>query len=426
MVSERLTPEQAVRKVLAVAAEVKQLSVVGIAGPGDPLANPAATFATLEGIRRVAPDLTLCLSTNGLALPDHVERLAALGVDHVTVTVNMVDPAVGERIYPWAIWKGRKVRGLDASRLLSERQLEGIERLQARGILCKVNSVVIPGVNDQHLPEVSRRLRALGVFLHNLMPLLSAPRARHPLRADRPARPDRRRAGGRAAGLRAGRADHAPLPPVPLRRGGAARRGPQRASSRWPRCLPSRPRTPRDVRAAHRAAVERVRARQETARRARAAPAWRRWRAGLTRPGGRGHARAAAWSTSTSATPASSWSTTSTATGARLSGRGRSSGTAGAATATTTRWPPCSGRWPTARRCWWPRWATARADSSAAAGIEPVTEYAHQPIEAAVLGWFGGYADLTCHPSAISRGEPRGVMRSAPAPRTAGATRGGR
>src|SRR5512138_1555662 len=129
VVSERLSPEEAVRKVLAVAAEVPELSVVGIAGPGDALANPAATFATLEGVRRAAPDLTLCLSTNGLALPEHVDRLVDAGVRHVTVTVNMTDPAVGERIYPWIIWNGRRVRGAEASRILSERQLLGIARL---------------------------------------------------------------------------------------------------------------------------------------------------------------------------------------------------------------------------------------------------------------------------------------------------------
>ncbi len=175
VVSARLTPDQAVAKVQAVAAEVPELAVVGIAGPGDPLANPAATFATLEGVRRVAPDLTLCLSTNGLSLPDHVERIAALGVRHVTVTVNMVDPAVGERIYPWLVWRGRRVRGAEASRILSERQLLGIARLVERGVLVKVNAVVIPGVNDAHLPTVVRRVRALGAFTVNLLPLLSAP-----------------------------------------------------------------------------------------------------------------------------------------------------------------------------------------------------------------------------------------------------------
>jgi len=175
VVSERLTPEDAIRKVLVVAAEVPELSVVGIAGPGDALANAAATYATLEGIRRAAPDLTLCLSTNGLALPEHVERLAALGVRHVTVTVNMIDPEVGERIYPWIVRDGRKVLGREASRILSERQLEGIARLAEKRVLVKVNSVVIPGVNEAHLPDVVRAVRKAGAFLVNLVPLISAP-----------------------------------------------------------------------------------------------------------------------------------------------------------------------------------------------------------------------------------------------------------
>jgi nitrogen fixation protein NifB len=175
VVSERLTPEDAIRKVLAVAAEIPELSVVGIAGPGDALASPEATFATLEGIRRAAPDLTLCLSTNGLALPEQVDRLAELGVRHVTVTVNMTDPEVGERIYPWIVQGGRRIRGREASRILSGRQLEGIARLRARGVLVKVNSVVIPGVNDAHLPEVARAVRAAGAFIVNVVPLISAP-----------------------------------------------------------------------------------------------------------------------------------------------------------------------------------------------------------------------------------------------------------
>jgi nitrogen fixation protein NifB len=175
VVSERLSPDEAVRKVLAVAAVVPQLSVVGVAGPGDPLANVERTFATLAGIRRAAPDLMACLSTNGLALPDHVDELVELGVNHVTVTVNAIDPEVGERLHPWIVWEGRKVTGREAARILSLRQLEGIGLLRDRGVLCKVNSVVVPGVNDAHLPAVSRAVRSLGAFVHNAMPLVSAP-----------------------------------------------------------------------------------------------------------------------------------------------------------------------------------------------------------------------------------------------------------
>ena len=42
VVSERLTPEQAAKKVVAVASTIPQMTVLGIAGPGDPLANPEA------------------------------------------------------------------------------------------------------------------------------------------------------------------------------------------------------------------------------------------------------------------------------------------------------------------------------------------------------------------------------------------------
>ncbi|MFO1119962.1 MAG: hypothetical protein U1E38_07655 [Rhodospirillales bacterium] len=50
-----MTPEQAVRKVKAVAAEMPNLSVVGIAGPGDALADYRHTFATFRLCARRCP-----------------------------------------------------------------------------------------------------------------------------------------------------------------------------------------------------------------------------------------------------------------------------------------------------------------------------------------------------------------------------------
>jgi nitrogen fixation protein NifB len=175
VVSEKLTPEDAAKKVLAVASTIPQMTVLGIAGPGDPLANPDKTFRTFDLIAEKAPDIKLCLSTNGLALPDHVDRIKALKVDHVTLTINMIDPEVGGRIYPWVYYKHKRWTGRDAAKILSERQLEGLDLLTSNGILCKVNSVMIPGVNDDHLAEVNKKVKSLGAFLHNIMPLISAP-----------------------------------------------------------------------------------------------------------------------------------------------------------------------------------------------------------------------------------------------------------
>lgn len=173
VVSEVLTPEQAVKKVMAVAATIPQMTVLGIAGPGDPLANPARTFQTFRELSEKAPDIKLCVSTNGLTLPECVDELARHNIDHVTLTINCVDPDVGAKIYPWIFWKNRRIRGREAAEILIEQQQKGLEMLAARGILVKVNSVMIPGVNDAHLVDVSRVVKAKGAFLHNVMPLIA-------------------------------------------------------------------------------------------------------------------------------------------------------------------------------------------------------------------------------------------------------------
>ncbi len=173
VVSELLTPDQAVKKTMAVAANIPQMTVLGIAGPGDPLANPERTFETFRRLSEEAPDIKLCVSTNGLALPDAVEELSKHNIDHVTITINCVDPEIGAKIYPWIFWENRRIKGKKAAKILIEQQQKGLEMLVAKGILVKVNSVMIPGVNDKHLAEVSKVVKAKGAFLHNVMPLIA-------------------------------------------------------------------------------------------------------------------------------------------------------------------------------------------------------------------------------------------------------------
>ena len=175
VVSEVLRPEQALRKVKAVAAKIPQLTVMGIAGPGDPLANPKRTFETLRQVGREMPGIKLCISTNGLNLPQYVDELAEIGVDHVTITINALDPRIAAKIYAWVVWEGERLTGEAAAAILIRQQLKGLEMLVARGILVKVNSVMVPGVNDRHLKAVSRLIKQKGAFLHNIMPLISAP-----------------------------------------------------------------------------------------------------------------------------------------------------------------------------------------------------------------------------------------------------------
>ncbi len=175
VVSELLTPNQAVKKVLAVAANIPQMTVLGVAGPGDPLANPERTFETFRQLSEKAPDIKLCVSTNGLNLPEQVDRLLEHNIDHVTITINCIDPDIGAKIYPWIFWNNRRIKGRKASKILIRQQQKGLAMLAERGVLVKVNSVMIPGVNDKHLEEVSRVVKEKGAFLHNVMPLIAEP-----------------------------------------------------------------------------------------------------------------------------------------------------------------------------------------------------------------------------------------------------------
>ncbi|MFM2481673.1 nitrogenase cofactor biosynthesis protein NifB [Celerinatantimonas sp. YJH-8] len=175
VVSELLSPTQALRKAKYVASKIPQLSVIGIAGPGDPLANPHKTFRTLELLRQEMPDIRLCLSTNGLALPDLIPRIIDVGVEHVTITINTLDAYLAADIYEWVIFNGRKYRGVEAGQLLIDRQMEGLRKLLEHKVLVKVNSVLIPRINRDHLPVLSQELFRNQVFLHNVMPLIAKP-----------------------------------------------------------------------------------------------------------------------------------------------------------------------------------------------------------------------------------------------------------
>lgn len=82
---------------------------------------------------------------------------------------------MGARIYPWVFWNNKRIMGREGAAIPIEQQQKGIEMLTARGILVKVNSVMIPGVNDAHLAEVSKVVKSKGAFLHNVMPLIAEP-----------------------------------------------------------------------------------------------------------------------------------------------------------------------------------------------------------------------------------------------------------
>jgi nitrogen fixation protein NifB len=151
------------------------IRVVGIAGPGDPFANAEETLETCRRVRERYPDMMLCVATNGLNLTPYLDELAQLKVSHVTVTVNAVDPAIGAKIYSWMRVGKRIRRAEEGAEILLGRQMEAIRGLKERGIIVKVNSIILPGINEDHIEDVAKKMEEMGVDLFNCMPYYPNP-----------------------------------------------------------------------------------------------------------------------------------------------------------------------------------------------------------------------------------------------------------
>lgn len=169
--SQLLAPEEATDAVRRARELCPELTVVGIAGPGDTLATPHA----LETFRQIGdsfPDMIKCMSTNGLLLPEKADELIAVGVGALTVTVNAVDPDIQARICAGIVYHGQAYTGSEAAAILIQNQLAGIRRVAEQGMTVKVNTVLIPGINDDHIATVARTVAKAGAKLYNIIPLI--------------------------------------------------------------------------------------------------------------------------------------------------------------------------------------------------------------------------------------------------------------
>lgn len=166
-----IRPEEAIdviRRSLELAPEI---SVAGIAGPGDTLATDHA-LKTFRLIGEAFPQLVKCMSTNGLLLEEKAEAVIEAGIDSLTVTVNAVDPEIEAQLNNGIVYHGTHYTGVEAAEILIRNQLAGIRKVSQAGITIKVNTVLVPGINDQHIEEVARTVREAGASIYNIIPLI--------------------------------------------------------------------------------------------------------------------------------------------------------------------------------------------------------------------------------------------------------------
>ena len=168
-----LAPGMASQLVARALDLCPELTVVGVAGPGESLATSHAVDA-LEAVLSRFPGLIGCLSTNGLNLPAQVDRLAEIGVRTVSVTVNARTPAIWQKVYAWIRYRGRKMTGQEAARILTAAQEQGIRRAKGLGLVVKVNTVLVPGVNEDEIEGIAAWAACCGASLMNVIPLVPA------------------------------------------------------------------------------------------------------------------------------------------------------------------------------------------------------------------------------------------------------------
>ncbi len=170
-----LSPEKALETVAKALELCPEITVVGIAGPGDTLATPHA-LSTFKLIHEAYPHLINCLSTNGLMLERKAEEIVGSGVKTVTVTVNAVDADILQHICSNVVYNGENITGKEAAEQLLSAQIAGIRKVSQLGVVVKINTVLIPGLNDQNIDEIARVTAEAGASLINIIPLI--PQAR--------------------------------------------------------------------------------------------------------------------------------------------------------------------------------------------------------------------------------------------------------
>ena len=170
--SRVLLPGEAARKAEEYLKHSPETAVIGFAGPGEPLANKE-TFETLETIRGKYPDILLCLSTNGLYLPENIHRLKDLGVQYLTVTVNAATAETGAKICRHVRDHGSYLTGKEGAALLLDRQEEGIRRAVEAGLTVKINVVLLEGINTGEICLLAEKAAGWGVKLMNMNPVIN-------------------------------------------------------------------------------------------------------------------------------------------------------------------------------------------------------------------------------------------------------------
>jgi len=168
-----LTPDQALNWLEYLAEQGRSVKVINLNGPGDPLATPELTLLTLGLLRDRYPGVSLCLTTLGIGAGAYAAELARLGLAHVSILLDAVDPEVAQRIYAWIRPSTKTMPLNEATKVLINEQADSIADLVEAGVNVQAKTTAYPCINTGHIPEIAAKAAELGVSELKLFPFLT-------------------------------------------------------------------------------------------------------------------------------------------------------------------------------------------------------------------------------------------------------------
>lgn len=164
-----------VEEALTLISNMKNtnLKIIGISGPGDPLADPEKLFLFIRRLREIYDDYyEICISTNGLVLYEYIDLIQELNVNYITLTINTINYDILSQLVDWINDKGVIYQGKEAAERLLDGQMRSLEAVANAGIRCKVNTVIVPDLNQYEITDLLKSIKAKGAEKGNLIPLI--------------------------------------------------------------------------------------------------------------------------------------------------------------------------------------------------------------------------------------------------------------
>lgn len=160
------TKEQMVLYLETKFKQYPNCKIIGVSGPGEPFDNKDKMSILLEVMEAHFNNKLLCVCTNGSNYDAFVDICNSGNkyLRYITVTVNTLNPLVATQIY------GGLTSICQAEKFINS-QLNIIAEAKSRGITVKVNSILLPNINQDSIESMYNTLSTYHIDCFNLMRL---------------------------------------------------------------------------------------------------------------------------------------------------------------------------------------------------------------------------------------------------------------